>query len=44
MIQEGQQFILTKWTIAAVPGLAVVLTGLALALIADGLVDRAEAR
>jgi peptide/nickel transport system permease protein len=40
MIQEGQQFILTKWYISTIPGLAVVLTGLALALIADGIVDR----
>jgi peptide/nickel transport system permease protein len=40
MIQEGQAFILTKWYLAAVPGLAVVVTGLALALIADGFVQR----
>ncbi|WP_448616790.1 ABC transporter permease [Modestobacter sp. URMC 112] len=40
MIQEGQTFILTKWHLAAVPGFAVVLTGLALALIADGIVQR----
>ena len=32
MIQEGQQFILTKWHLSTIPGLAVVLTGLALAL------------
>jgi len=42
MIQEGQQFILTKWYMSTIPGLAVVLTGLALALIADGVVDRAN--
>jgi peptide/nickel transport system permease protein len=42
MIQEGQQFILTKWYMSTIPGLAVVLTGLALALIADGIVDRAN--
>jgi peptide/nickel transport system permease protein len=42
MIQEGQQFILTKWYMATIPGLAVVLTGLALALIADGIVDKAN--
>jgi peptide/nickel transport system permease protein len=40
MIQEGQAFILTKWYLAAVPGLAVVVTGLSLALIADGFVQR----
>lgn len=40
MIQEGQQFILTQWYLPTLPGLAVVVTGLALALIADGLVER----
>lgn len=44
MIQEGQAFILTKWYLAAVPGLAVVVTGLALALIADGFVQRSGQR
>ncbi|GAA0385643.1 ABC transporter permease [Microbispora corallina] len=42
MIQEGQQFLLTKWYISAIPGLAVVVTGLALALIADGIVEKAN--
>ena len=42
MIQEGQQFIITKWYMATIPGLAVVLTGLALALIADGIVEKAN--
>jgi peptide/nickel transport system permease protein len=40
MIQEGQTFILTKWHLAAIPGFAVVFTGLALALVADGMVQR----
>lgn len=40
MIQEGQQFILTQWYLPTLPGLAVVVTGLALALVADGLVER----
>ena len=44
MIQEGQAFIFTKWYLAAVPGLAVVITGLALALIADGFVQRSDRR
>ena len=44
MIQEGQQFILNKWYMSTIPGLAVVLTGLALALIADGIVERANRR
>jgi peptide/nickel transport system permease protein len=42
MIQEGQQFILTKWYMSTIPGLAVVLVGLALALIADGIVEKAN--
>jgi peptide/nickel transport system permease protein len=42
MIQEGQQFILTKWYMSTIPGLAVVITGLALALIADGIVEEAN--
>lgn len=44
MIQDGQQFILTQWYLATIPGLAVVVTGLALALVADGLVERFERR
>jgi len=40
MIQEGQQFILTKWYMSTIPGLLVVFTGLALALIADGIVEK----
>lgn len=44
MIQDGQQFILTNWWLTTAPGVAVVLTGLALALIADGLVDRRGTR
>lgn len=40
MIQEGQQYILTMWYMATIPGLAIVLTGLALALIADGIVEK----
>jgi peptide/nickel transport system permease protein len=42
MIQEGQQFILTKWYMSTIPGLAIVITGLALALIADGIVEKAN--
>jgi peptide/nickel transport system permease protein len=40
MIQDGQQFLLTQWYIATIPGLAVVLVGFALAMIADGLVEQ----
>lgn len=42
MIQENQSFILTRWDLSALPGLAVVITGLALSLIADGIVQRDE--
>ncbi len=44
MIQEGQGFILTKWYLTVAPGLAVVLVGLALALVADGFVQRSGRR
>jgi peptide/nickel transport system permease protein len=39
MINDGQDFITTKWMLATVPGLAVALTGLSLSLIGDGLAD-----
>lgn len=42
MIQEGQQYILNKWYLATIPGLSVVVTGLSLALIADGIVERSN--
>lgn len=44
MIGEGQAFVFTRWYLAAVPGLAVVVTGLSLALIADGFVQRSGRR
>ncbi|UOQ61714.1 ATP-binding cassette domain-containing protein [Leucobacter rhizosphaerae] len=39
MIADGQQFITTQWWLSAIPGLAVVLTGIALSLLGDGLGD-----
>jgi peptide/nickel transport system permease protein len=39
MINDGQQFLTTNWTLATIPGFAVVLTGLGLSLIGDGLAD-----
>lgn len=39
MITEGQPFMTTAWWISALPGLAIVLTGIALSLIGDGLAD-----
>ncbi len=39
MIYYGQQFIITHWQLAAIPGLAVVVTGIGLAMLGDGLSD-----
>jgi peptide/nickel transport system permease protein len=39
MISEGQQFITTNWQLSTIPGIALVLTGLGLSLVGDGLAD-----
>jgi peptide/nickel transport system permease protein len=39
MIGDGQDYLTTNWTLATFPGLAVVITGLGLSLIGDGLAD-----
>jgi peptide/nickel transport system permease protein len=39
MIADGQTFLTTRWELSTIPGIAVVITALALALIADGLAD-----
>ena len=39
MISDGQGFITTNWQLATIPGLAVVVTGISLSLIGDGLAD-----
>ncbi|MHA3723262.1 ATP-binding cassette domain-containing protein [Leucobacter sp. HY1910] len=39
MIADAQPFVTTKWWLAALPGLAVVVTGIGLSLTADGLGD-----
>jgi peptide/nickel transport system permease protein len=39
MIASGQNFLTTHWQLTTIPGLAVVVTGLALSLIGDGLAD-----
>jgi peptide/nickel transport system permease protein len=44
MIAEGQNSLLTQWYLATIPGLCVVVVGLALALIADGLVNQFNKR
>lgn len=40
MIAEGRDFIFDAWWIATLPGLAIVLTGVSLSLIGDGLAHR----
>ncbi|PXA73264.1 ABC transporter permease [Cryobacterium arcticum] len=39
MIHDGQAFITTKWWLSALPGLAVIYTGISLSLVGDGLGD-----
>jgi peptide/nickel transport system permease protein len=39
MIASGQNFLTTNWQLATIPGLAVVVTGLGLSLLGDGLAD-----
>jgi peptide/nickel transport system permease protein len=39
MISDGQNFLTTHWQLTTVPGLAVVITGVGLSLIGDGLAD-----
>jgi peptide/nickel transport system permease protein len=39
MISDGQNFLSTQWQLTTLPGLAVVITGLAVSLIGDGLAD-----
>ena len=39
MISAGQNFLTTQWQLTTIPGIAVVITGLALSLIGDGLAD-----
>lgn len=39
MIADGQNYIVTAWWVPTIPGVAVVLVGVALSLIGDGLAD-----
>jgi len=39
MIADGQTYLTTNWQLSTIPGIAVVITALALSLIADGLAD-----
>lgn len=44
MIAEAQPFIHKQWWLAVIPGAAIVITGLGLSLIADGLAQKLDAR
>jgi peptide/nickel transport system permease protein len=44
MINDGQDFLTTHWTLSTLPGIAVALVGLSLSLIGDGLADRLRSR
>ena len=39
MIASGRDYMVTAWWICAIPGAAIVITGIALSLIGDGLAD-----
>jgi peptide/nickel transport system permease protein len=39
MMAEGQTYLTTRWELVTIPGIAVVITALGLALLADGLAD-----
>lgn len=39
MISEGKSFIFTAWWMVTLPGLAIVLVGIALSLLGDGIAD-----
>ncbi len=39
MINDGQNFLSTHWQLTTIPGIAVVIVGLGLSLIGDGLAD-----
>jgi peptide/nickel transport system permease protein len=39
MISDGQTFLTTHWQLSTIPGIAVVVTGLGLSLLGDGLAD-----
>ena len=44
MIADGQNYMVTAWWVPTVPGLAIVLVGVALSLIGDGLADILRAK
>lgn len=44
MISEAQPYFSSQWWLAVIPGLAIIVTGLGLSLIADGLAQKLDAR
>jgi peptide/nickel transport system permease protein len=44
MISEAQPYFNTQWWLAVVPGIAIVITGLGLSLIADGLAQKLDSQ
>jgi peptide/nickel transport system permease protein len=44
MISEAQPYINNEWWLAVIPGVAIMVTGLGLSLIADGLAEKLDAR
>jgi peptide/nickel transport system permease protein len=44
MIADAQPYLSTQWWLAAIPGVAIVVTGLGLSLVADGLAQRIDVR
>jgi peptide/nickel transport system permease protein len=40
MIADGQNFMVTAWWVPTIPGIAIVIVGVALSLLGDGLADR----
>jgi peptide/nickel transport system permease protein len=44
MLSSGRQFMMTHWTIAAIPGLSILFTSLAFNLFGDGLRDVLDLR
>jgi peptide/nickel transport system permease protein len=44
MISEAQPYFNTHWWLAVIPGIAIIITGLGLSLIADGLAQKLDAR
>ncbi|MDQ2831379.1 MAG: ABC transporter permease [Chloroflexota bacterium] len=44
MIADGQNYMVTAWWVPTIPGLAIVLVGVALSLVGDGLADILRAK